>query len=397
MTFDNYLKNLINHTGPMSVADFMNEVLFNPKYGYYQTKLAIGKDGDFITSPEISQVFGEIIASYLLNFFVTKHQDINNFRGGINLVEMGAGRGTLVKDILISLKKLADAGIEDAKYFLQFCSFNIIEISPRLKKIQQENLQEIASYLTVKINWYQDFKEFKAANNNQEIYFIANELFDCFAINQFVMNVDKSSGQQLWHEIKVAIEKVELEIVDLEILDQQENLKFFIDEFNPIIHESVAKLVASEVVDDDIKFGQGAIFEHSFAAVNFMEELASYIKSNSGLALIFDYGYIKNSFVNSLQAVKNHQKIEVFKEVGSCDISALVNFSMLEKTAKNCGLNSSVVTQKEFLISLGLEQRRQILLKNKNDAEKSAINSAINRLIDKNQMGELFKCMILWN
>jgi NADH dehydrogenase [ubiquinone] 1 alpha subcomplex assembly factor 7 len=392
MTFDNYLKNLINHTGPMSVADFMNEVLFNPKYGYYQTKLAIGKGGDFITAPEISQVFGEIIAAYLLNFFITRRSDVNNFRGGINLVEMGAGRGTLIKDILISLKKLADGGIDDAKYFLQFCSFNIIEISSRLKKIQQENLQEIASCLAVKINWYQDFKEFRVANNNQEIYFIANELFDCFAINQFVMNVDKSSGQQLWHEIKVA-----LEILDLEILDRQENFKFFKDEFNPVTHESVKELVASEVIDDDIKFGQGAIFEHSFAAANFMQELASYIKSNSGLALIFDYGYIKNSLVNSLQAVKNHRKIEILEELGGCDITALVNFSMLERIAKNCGLNSSVITQREFLVSLGIEQRRQILLQNKNNAEKLEINSAINRLIDKNQMGELFKCMILWN
>jgi NADH dehydrogenase [ubiquinone] 1 alpha subcomplex assembly factor 7 len=391
MTFENYLKNLIDHTGPMSVADFMNEALFNPKYGYYQKKLAIGKSGDFITSPEISQVFGEIIAAYLLNFFITKNSD-KNFNSGdfsdvISVVEMGAGRGTLIKDILISLKKLSDNGIAGAKYFLQSCSFNIIEISPRLKKIQQENLQKITSHLAIKINWYQDFQEFKASNNNQEIYFIANELFDCFAINQFILTDDRSSNQQLWHEIKIAVEKS----------NQQENFKFFSADFNPMIDEMVKKLVADEVLDDDVEFNQGAIFEHSFAAANFMQELASYIKSNSGLALIFDYGYIKNRLVNSLQAVKNHQHVEIFKEIGDCDITVLVNFSMLERIAKNCGLNSSLITQREFLISLGIEQRRQILLRNKNDSEKLEINSAINRLIDKDQMGELFKCMILWH
>jgi NADH dehydrogenase [ubiquinone] 1 alpha subcomplex assembly factor 7 len=385
MTFKNYLRDLINHTGPMSVAEFMNEVLFNPKYGYYQTKLAIGKDADFITSPEISQVFGEIIAAYLLNFFMARNPNLNfdqdNFRHGVNLVEMGAGRGTLIKDILISLKKLADNGIAGARYFLQFCSFNIIEISGRLKKIQQENLQEIMANVSVKINWYKDFTEYKAANDHQEIYFIANELFDCFAVNQFI------NDQQLWCEIKVA----------LEVINQQENFKFFRADFNPVIHELVKKLVADEILDDDIEISQGSIFEYSFAAVNFMQELANYLKSNSGLALIFDYGYIKNKLVNSLQAVKNHQKSEIFKEIGSSDITALVNFAILEKTAKNCNLNSSLITQREFLTSLAIEERRQALLKNKNDAEKLAINSAINRLIDENQMGELFKCLILWN
>ena len=386
--FENYLKELIIHTGPVSVADFMNEVLFNPKYGYYQKKPAIGKDADFITSPEISQVFGEIITSYLLNFFIAKNPVLNfDIKININLVEMGAGRGTLMKDILISLKKLADIGIVSAKYFLQFCSFNIIEISPLLTKKQQENLQEIILKTAVKINWYKDFKEFQALNSNCEIYFIANELFDCFAVNQFIMAGEGPGKQKLWHEIKVGLEQ----------LGQEKNFKFLRDNFNPVIHELVKKLAAAEVLEDNLEFTEGAVFEHSFAAVNFTQELAEYIRSNSGLALIFDYGYIKNRLVNSLQAIKNHQPKGIFEELGDCDITALVNFSALERTAKNCGLNSSVVTQREFLVCLGIEERRQVLLIGKNDSERSEINSAINRLIDQSQMGELFKCMILWS
>ncbi len=387
MAFENYLKNLINHTGSLSVADFMNEVLFNPKYGYYQKNLAIGKKADFITAPEISQVFGEIITSYLLNFFTSKNPDLNNSKLNISLVEMGAGRGTLIKDILISLKKLADNDVIDAKYFLQFVSFNIIEISPKLQKIQKENLQKVALGANITINWYQDFEEFLALNNNQEIYFIANELFDCFAINQFIMVNKEPDNQHLWHEIRVTLERK----------DQAEDFKFFRADFNPAIHKLVAKLVADEILDRDASLKEGAVFEYSFAAVNFMKKLASHIKNNSGLALIFDYGYIENKLITTLQAVKNHQQSGIFKELGEADVTALVNFSMLNKTAKNCGLNSSLITQREFLIALGVEERRRALLSNKNELEKAEINSAINRLIDQDQMGDLFKCMILWN
>lgn len=385
MSLENHLKALIKHNGLLSVVDFMNEALLNPKYGYYQKKVAIGKDADFITAPEISQVFGEIITAYLLNHFASKDFS-KNFTPGINLVEMGAGRGTLIKDILISLKKLADSGVEIAKYFLQYFSFNIIEINPVLRAVQKENLQEITDKAKIKINWYNDFDEF-SASNRQEIYFIANELFDCFAVNQFEMFEHKSSRQKLWHEIKIGVE----------CLNGQEKLKFYLADFNEAIHQLVNSLIKNEILDDNVMLTSGAIFEYSFQAANFMTSLSNYIKNNSGIALIFDYGYIKNKLVSTVQAIKNHQKTEVLEEIGDCDLTALVNFSMLDKIAKSSGLNSSLITQREFLISLGVEDRRKILLKNKDDDEQLKINQSINRLIAKDQMGELFKCMILWS
>jgi NADH dehydrogenase [ubiquinone] 1 alpha subcomplex assembly factor 7 len=379
---ENHLQKLIKLNGPLSVADFMNEALFNPLYGYYQKNQAIGKDADFITAPEISQVFGEIIAIYLLNFFISKNPDLSKESSKICLVEMGAGRGTLMNDILFCLKKLSDQNIAAANHFLKSICFNIIEISPCLQKLQQEKLKEVILKTGVKINWYKDFFEFQKINQGQELYFIANELFDCFAINQFVKD-----DSNKWHEIKISLASN----------DKDKKLQFFKSNFNPAAHQLVEKLLKDETIDDQIIIKSGSVFEYSFAAANFMQELSLYLKNNHGLALIFDYGYIKNKLVNTLQAVKNHQKTNILKSIGDTDLTALVNFTLLKKIAKNNNLNSSLITQREFLISLGIESRRKSLLENKNDLKKAEINSAINRLIDEEQMGELFKCLILWN
>jgi NADH dehydrogenase [ubiquinone] 1 alpha subcomplex assembly factor 7 len=116
--------------------------------------------------------------------------------------------------------------------------------------------------------------------------------------------------------------------------------------------------------------------------------------------LIIDYGYTENQIQNypngTLQAVKNHQYADVLKNAGSSDITALVDFFVLQKTALKNHLQTSLITQKEFLISLGIEARREKLLSEKNSAEQNQINSSINRLIDEQQMGELFKVLIIW-
>lgn len=323
------------------LSDFMSAALFNPQSGYYRTKNPLGKNSDFITAPEISQVFGELLAAYILQIFAGK-------KNKISLVEMGAGKGTLFFDILFTIKKLAEKNIAPAVDFLERANFHIIEINEVLKKIQQEKLREF------KVKWHENFDEF--LREADEIFFISNELFDCFPIDQFVKT---DIG---WCE----------RLVD--------SGKFITANFDPQIHKFVQNLVQI-----DAPFG--AVFEHSQSARNFMTQLCEALKIKGGIAINFDYGYVKNEFANTLQAIKNHQKTNVLENVGKSDITAHVDFAALDKIAKNCGLNSSLITQREFLISLGMEERRKIL---KNE------NSAIDRLIAPDQMGELFKCHIIW-
>jgi NADH dehydrogenase [ubiquinone] 1 alpha subcomplex assembly factor 7 len=359
------------------ISHFTSHTLFHPTSGYYRARNPLD---DFITAPEISQVFGELIAAYILQISSTK-------KSKISLVEMGAGKGTLFFDILSTIKKLAEKKNPQAIDFLERATFHIIEINEVLKKIQQEKLKDFA------VSWYENFDGFLSEDSsktgfvtpsscsdqaqvdvngwtglqtpssarasrhksNAELFFISNELFDCFPIDQFVKT---DIG---WCE---------------RLIDSG---KFITANFDPEIHQ----FVESEV-KENVPFG--VVFEHSSAAKNFMSQLCEALKTHGGIAINFDYGYAKTEFANTLQAVKNHQKVSIFEK--DCDITAHVDFSALEKIAKNFGLNSSLITQREFLISLGIEERRKIL--------PPSENSAIDRLIAPDQMGELFKCHIVW-
>ena len=346
----NFIIDLIKNSGPISVSQFMNEALFNPKYGYYIKQNPFGKDGDFITAPEISQVFGELIGAYLLNIWQ------NNYTGSkINLVEMGAGRGTLMYDLLNFANKIPG--------FVGNVDVNIIEISPKLRSVQQDKLRDF------NIKWWNDFDQFYQSNNTRPIFFVANELFDCFAINQYI-NING-----FWHERLLG-------------LDKNGELNFILGQKNAVLHDLINKLTGGLAKNADL-------FEHSPACDQFMLQLASAIKKTNGVGIIIDYGYLKNNFQNSLQALRNNKYSNVLQDIGLSDITALVNFARLEKIIADDDLKSWVVTQKEFLESLGVEVRRQKLLQNKSKKEQDLINLAINRLIDKDQMGELFKVLIL--
>ena len=364
----------------------MQEVMFNPGRGYYKVKNPIGESQDFITAPEISSVFSQLIAGYFFSFISQNNPDQK-----ISFVEMGAGTGTMFFDMLetfLALEKKLGSNI------LSQINFSIIEKNPTLAKIQQEKL----SSLNLKVFWFENFEDFLVQNQGRKIYFACNELFDCFSINQF------SYSNEKWQEI----------LLDL---DKNQNLTPVLEAFNEAKHKLIEKIAKknlalsfdkSNVIDSclgparahgtvDSFAEKNKIFEHSFEALNFMDELSKAIKKTGGVALIIDYGYVESPLKSTLQAIKNHKKTDIFKEEDpySCDLTSLVNFHALEKQAQKNLLQTSLITQKEFLTSLGIEEKRQNFIKNSPDQEKN-INLAINRLISKDEMGELFKCLIIW-
>ncbi len=343
----------------LKVSQFMNKALFDKDSGYYRKKNPIGKEADFITAPEISQAFGELLAAYIL-------QVSANIKTPISLVEMGAGKGTLFYDILLTIDKLARKNNPQAVDFLSKTTFHIIEINEVLRKFQQEKLKNFT------VKWYENFTEFLNINS-EKIFFISNELFDCFPIDQFVKT---DIG---WCE-RLVIKKVQ-------------DFEFISAKFDPKTHNFVENLIGFK---DSQKVPFGGVFEYSEVAKNFMSQLCQALESRGGIAINFDYGYVKTEFANTLQAIKNHQKTSVLENVGEADITALVDFSLLEKIVKSYRLDSSLISQREFLMALGIEERRKILLQEKSDEEKNLINLSIDRLIAPEAMGELFKCLIVW-
>lgn len=332
----------------------MAKALFEPERGYYRARNPLGKNADFITAPEISQVFGELVAAYLL-------QVAKGFEGAISLVEMGAGRGVWFYDILRTIQKLAENKNAQAAEFISRSSFHIIEIGAELKKIQQEKLRDFS------VTWHENFTEF-LQKNPRPFLFISNEVFDCFPIDQFVKT---DIG---WCERIV------------------ENQGFALAAFNPATNQFVENLLGFEA-SQNAPFG--AVFEHSETAKNFMAELCQGLRKFAGAAINFDYGYKKTEFANTLQALKNHQKVAVISKENDRDITAHVDFGALDKVVKNFGLNSSLILQRQFLLDCGIEERRKIL-QQKNPKMHKKIEAEINRLIAPEQMGELFKCHIIW-
>lgn len=345
------LRKIIKNNGSISVAEFFNEAMFNPLYGYYTTKKPIGKKGDFITAPEISQTFGELIAAYFFNLILTS-------KNKIALVEMGAGNATLFFDVISTIKKLAIKTNKTAEINSRL-SFNIIEISDSLSRIQKEKL----SVLQFKVNWFKNFLNFKENNSNHEIYFFSNELFDCMPTHQF------KKTRLGWQEILVDV--------------NNDEFVFVLENFIEAKSKMIAKLAPNAKEND--------VFEYSFQANNLMNEISLAIQKQGGVGLIIDYGYFNSPLKSTFQSLKDHHSNNVLKNVGESDLTFHVDFKALDLIAKKNSLKTSFLTQREFLISLGIEERRKTLSQNSPDA-----GIAIDRLIDKEQMGELFKCLIFW-
>ena len=325
---------------------FINKVLFSTE-GYYYRNRVIGKNYDFITSPEISQLFGEIIGMYILYIWKIK---INS---QFNFIELGPGKGTLFIDIINSIKKYPD--------FVKQANISLIEINKQLLKIQK---QKIKALKLDKINWRSSIN-FKSKLPSI-IY--SNEFFDCFAVRQFFF-------KKFWIEKYVAF--------------NNENNTFYFKN--------------KEVTDIKLllefnKYKKEKLLEKSFERNKYFEKVCKFIKKNRGIFITIDYGYYKNIKNFTLQSLSNHKFSNIFDNIGEQDISSHVNFKDLHKIAKKYNLKiDEASTQKDFLIKYGILERKKLLSKNKNNETKNIINNQVKRLISAKEMGNLFKFLIVSN
>ena len=319
---------------------FINNVLFK-KDGYYLNQRPVGKNYDFITSPEISQIFGEIIGLYFYYFWK------NNIEKTFNLIELGPGNGTLFMDIAKVLENFPN--------FFNKAKISFIEKNKTLIKSQKKNIYQKYNF---QISWLQNIN-FKSSKPSI-IY--SNEFFDCFPVRQFLL-------KKSWFEKYVNF-------------DQLENRLYFTEK---LIKNKKLLLLLSNYKDQKI-------LELSNDRNKYFEKICKFIKKNGGLFFTIDYGYFKNINNFTLQAIQGHKFSHIFDSIGKTDISSHVNFADLLNIANDNNLKiEECCTQREFFIKYGILEREKNLPNSKN------ISKDVDRLINQNDMGSLFKCLIVSN
>ncbi len=326
---------------------FIEESLYNKKYGYYMKKNPFGKRGDFITAPNISILFSEMIAIWVISFW-----EKLNCPKKINLVELGAGNGEMMNILVKTFNKFPQ--------FKESCKINILEKSELLKRTQKINIK------SKQIKWLNNLTEL----NNLPSIFLANEFFDALPIKQFLKK------EKEWYERCVNFSNnKELEYIDIPFDMQkfEKQIKFKISHKQTFI-------------------------EYSPLTTKYLKTIINKIKLNNGGILIIDYAYLEKEMKNTLQAVYNHKYCDVLKGFRSSDITYNLSFNLFNKIVKKLGpCSSQTTTQKKFLTKLGILTRAEILSKNMPFSKKADIYFRIKRLIDEAQMGHLFKVMFITN
>lgn len=336
------IKDNINATGSISLEEYMTVSLYHPVDGYYSKKNIIGKKGDFITAPEISQVFGELISSWLI------YNASNFFKKNFNILELGPGKGVLMKDILRTMNYL------NKKLFEKIDNIYFFEKSKKLMRLQKRIAK---SKIILDINQIQ----------KKETFILANEFFDAIPVNQYI-KIGKN-----WHERRINT-------------DHNNQLGFVISKY------PVKKNIPFPVSNKD-----GLIFEYSHFVHSLLSDIFKKINKLGGVFIIIDYAKDNDNPESTLSGIHNHKLVSPFFSPGKTDLSIKPDFSYINSLAKLQDCKTlGPFTQRYFLKKLGIEERINQLIKNNLEHSKYLLSQKT-RLIDKNYMGEIFKVLIITN
>jgi len=332
---------ILKNKSKISLDKFIDKSLYDKSRGYYIKKNPIGKQGDFITAPNISIMFSEMLAIWIIAFW----QKLNSPKI-INIVELGGGNGEMIYQILKSIKNF--------NKFKLSAKFYILEKSPYLKKIQKSKIKNND------VIWIDNIKK---VSSNPSI-FIANEFFDALPIKQFIK-------KKIWYEKFIYKKNNKLGFIDI----KTKKLK-------------IEKILGQKIHKDN------NFIEYSPLAFKTLNVISKIVKKYNGGILIIDYGYEKKEMINSLQSVKNHKKVNFLKDIYNSDITHMLNFDFYKKKIKKMKLDSIQLTnQREFLLKMGILERAEIISKNVSFSKKADLYYRLKRLIDHDQMGSLFKVL----
>jgi NADH dehydrogenase [ubiquinone] 1 alpha subcomplex assembly factor 7 len=338
------IKNLILHNGPIGLDQYMNLCLTHPVHGYYITRDPLGAQGDFITAPEISQMFGEMIGLWVID---TWHK--MGAPSPFHLVELGPGRGTLMSDLLRVARKIPA--------FWQAVQIHLIEVSSRLRACQKTMLEPSGSAL----HWHEDMGDVP----HGPFIVVANEFFDALPVRHLIR------GEKGWHERQVG-------------LDENGNLRFGLSpDPDPAIQKEAPL---------------NTIWEFSPARSQMMQIITARLVVEKAAALIIDYGYDHSKGGETFQAVRAHQFTNPLDDPGLTDLTAHVDFAALSHAAAGCGAKiHGPVAQGDFLRALGIETRAKQLKVRADREQTQQIEQALLRLTSAHSahMGALFKTLCI--
>jgi len=334
----------IARDGPMNIEAYMAACLTDPDHGYYTTRDPFGGSGDFVTAPEISQMFGELIGLWCLSLWLaagSPHQ--------ARLVELGPGRGTLMADALRAVESAMRGN----------CPFelHLVETSPTLRAIQEEVLGGR------RVTWHD---RIGGVPEGAPLLVIANEFFDALPIRQFV------ATPVGWRE---------------RVLDHAKGA------------------LISQLQDEAEKSGltahlpngrTGQVAEVSPVRCSVAADLAAMVQRNGGAALIVDFSDPNLPLADTFQAVRAHAYADRFTQPGAADLASAVDFSALGDCARAAGARvHGPVGQGSFLLALGIEQRTEILTRQASPDVRQTIETARDRLVSPDGMGNDFRAMSL--
>jgi NADH dehydrogenase [ubiquinone] 1 alpha subcomplex assembly factor 7 len=347
------LRRRIAQTGPITVADFMLEALAHPTLGYYRQARAVGAAGDFVTAPEISQMFGELLGAWLAARWMAIGR-----ADPVRLVELGPGRGTLLRDALRATRGVAG--------FHTALRLHLVEIDATLRAQQQAALGDGS----IPARWHDHLDE---VPDDAPLLLIANEFFDALPIRQ-LMRTDAG-----WRE----------RMIGLAAAGVAPPFAFALAPgMSPL-----AALLAPQVRD---QAPPGAVAEVSLPSLAMVRSVAERLVHQRGAALIVDYGADEPGHGDTLQALHRHAKVGLFERIGDSDLTAHVDFTALARAAREAGAAiDGPVGQGDFLRALGIETRARALQDRATAAQAAAIGTGMARLIDPGQMGTLFRALAL--
>lgn len=326
----------IDATGPMPVARYMAECLAH----YYATRDPLGRGGDFVTAPEVSQVFGELIGLWAADLWLRAGSPAK-----LRLVELGPGRGTLMADLWRAVARVPG--------FHAAATVHLVETSPTLRRAQALQVPHA--------QWHDRLED---VPDDAPLLLVANEFFDALPIRQFVRT---EAG---WRERMVAFAD-----------------GTFFEAAGPVPLDPLMppSLVAAPV---------GAVVELAAAAGAVAAEIGARLAAQGGAALIIDYGYAGPASGDTLQAVKTHGFADPFAEPGEADLTAHVDFTALRAAARPA-TTWGPVSQAELLVALGIDARTETLAARATPGQAALLRSGTARLIGDDAMGSLFKALAL--
>jgi NADH dehydrogenase [ubiquinone] 1 alpha subcomplex assembly factor 7 len=340
------LARMIAMDGPLPIATFMALAQHDPQHGFYAARESIGARGAFVTAPEISQIFGELVGLWCGQVW----RDQGSPRRP-RFVELGPGRGTLMRDALRALALVPE--------FLAECEIVFVEGSPALEAQQRARLNDPPA----PIRWVRQWDEIA---HDRPLFLVANEFFDALPIRQFV------ATERGWCERMVA-------------LAADGGLAFAL--------APVSTALAVPPLRGAVE--PGAVYEISRAAEALAKNIGGVIAGQGGAALLIDYGYADKGFGDTLQAVAHHARVDILHAPGESDVSAHVDFCALAGAAQsNSARVCGPIPQGDFLRALGIGTRAAKLVAENPDMMQE-ISCAVERLTAEQEMGALFKVMAI--